>query len=155
LTIVAFRLSKTIRLSSAFTGDGARTYGGRWNSPGTKVVYASSTLSLATLEIMVHLESYKTLCEDYSFVNVEMPSEIIETVDPTTLRPGWDSGAPGPESQQIGDSWASKLESAVLSVPTVLVPGEVNYLLNPDHPDFRRIAISKPKRICFDRRLVK
>jgi RES domain-containing protein len=135
------------------TGQGAATYGGRWNSPGTRVVYASASLSLAMLEIMVHLDDYATLVASYSFIPLDLPSELIVTLG---RRPaGWNSNPPSAGSQRAGDAWASSLQSAVLSVPSVMAPEERNYLLNPRHPDFRRIRIGKPAKLPFDRRLIK
>ena len=122
---------------------------------GVLMCLALATLSLAILEIMVHLEDYAVLCSKYSFIPIEIPSDAISVVDPTTLPSGWDSAAPGSTSQQIGDSWASALRSPILSVPMVLVPDERNYLLNPIHPDFGRIIIGKAQKLPFNRRFIK
>ena len=77
----AFRLTRTSRVSSALTGEGAGKYGGRWNSPGTRVVYASGSLSLAILEIMVHLDDYATLVGSYSFIPMGIPSSLITAAE--------------------------------------------------------------------------
>jgi len=135
------------------SGEGAARLGGRWNSPGTRVVYASGSLSLAMLEIMVHLDDYATLVDSYSFIPLEIPSQLIRNVDKGP--PGWRSNPPSAASQRVGDAWASSLQSAVLSVPSVLAPQERNYLLNPLHPDFSRIRVGKPRPLPFDRRLAK
>jgi RES domain-containing protein len=151
----AFRLTRSTRVNSAFTGDGSRKYGGRWNSPGQAIVYTSSTLSLAVLEIMAHLDDYTTLSRSYSFIPVEIPSVLITAVDPKSLPAGWNEGPPGAASQHIGDSWVSDKRSAVLAVPTVLVPDEVNYLINPNHPDFPRISIGAVHKLFFDPRFTR
>lgn len=155
MTIRAYRLTKSTRISTAFDGEGAWRYGGRWNSPGVRIVYTSGTLSLAMLEIMVHLEDYSVLCKDYSYIAIEIPMGLISAVDPKDLPARWDSAPPGMASQNVGDAWVLEQRSAVLSVPTVLVPEERNYLLNPQHPDFSKIVIGKPQRLCFDPRFIK
>ncbi len=153
MTVRAFRLTRTDRVRTAMTGEGAGTYGGRWNSPGTRVVYASSSLSLAMLEIMAHLDDYATLVESYSFIPLEIPSELITVLDRKPA--GWSSNPPGTASQRAGDAWVSSRESAVLSVPSVVAPEERNYVLNPLHPDFGRIEVGRPRKLPFDRRLIK
>ncbi|HEY9594614.1 MAG TPA: RES family NAD+ phosphorylase [Spirochaetia bacterium] len=155
MTIKAFRLTKTSRASSAFTGEGARAYGGRWNSPGQRVVYTSSSLSLAVLEIMVHLGDYSTLLRSYTYIPVEIPSDLVSTCDPASLPTGWNDAAPSVASQLVGDSWIADQRSVVLAVPTVLVPDELNYLINPDHPDFHRISIGSAHELVVDPRLIK
>lgn len=155
MTVKAFRLTKSVLISSALSGEGASKYGGRWNSPGVKIVYTSSTLSLAVLEIMVHLDDYSLLCKNYRFIPIEIPPELISATDPKGLPVGWNSESPGVASQQIGDLWVAKMTSAVLSVPTMLLPDELNYLLNPLHPDFSKIVIGKDQKLCFDPRFIK
>ncbi len=135
------------------TGEGAAAYGGRWNSPGTPVVYASASLSLAMLEIMVHLEDYATLVRSYSYLPLEIPSELIGVLKKVPAK--WSSNPPGTASQRAGDAWVSSRESAVLSVPSVIAPEERNYVLNPLHPDFGRIEVGRPRKLPFDRRLIK
>ena len=128
-------------------------HGGRWNSPGTPVVYTAGSLSLAMLEVMVHLDDYATLVDSYSYIPVEMPQNLMTTL--VRAPAGWRSNPPRAASQRAGDAWAASLRSAVLSVPSVLAPDERNYLLNPRHPDFGKISVGKPQRLPFDRRLVK
>ena len=153
MTVRAYRLTRTARLSSALSGEGAARYGGRWNSEGTPVVYASGSLSLAMLEIMVHLEDYGTLLDSYSFVLIEIPADRITVVH--RKPPGWNANPPGIASQRVGDTWTVRLTSVALSVPSVLAPEERNYLLNPRHPDFRKIRFGKPRKLPFDPRLIK
>lgn len=151
--IRAFRLCKTKHLSTAFTGEGARLNGGRWNSPGNLVVYVSSSLSLATLEVLVHLEDPEAFDRLFSWVPVEIPHDSVETVNPTTLAIGWNHDEAGPVSRAVGDAWLRSMRSAALAVPSVITPGEWNYMLNPGHSDFPRIQIGPFQRFRPDQRL--
>ncbi len=150
----AFRLTKTKYVKTAFDGKGAAMVGGRWNSQGTRMVYTSSTLSLATMEVMVNLDDYEVLCGLYSYISIHIPERIVEVIDPSRLPKEWDSLAPGATSQVVGDTWVSDARSAVLAVPSVVTPGELNYLLNPSHADFGLITIDKPKPFVLDERLM-
>lgn len=140
--IRAFRICKTRHKASAFTGEGARLNGGRWNSPGKAVVYTSSSLSLATLEVLVHLEDPEVLANLFSWASLEIPPDMLETLQPETLPAGWNDHESNRISRPIGDSWLRTMRSAALAVPSVVTPGEWNYLLNPVHSDFPRIQTS-------------
>jgi RES domain-containing protein len=153
--IRAFRLCKTRHMAAAFTGEGARLYGGRWNSPGKAVVYTSSSLSLATLEVLVHLEDPEVFGKLFSWVLLEIPSEMLETLNPETLPAGWNDSESSRISRAIGDAWLGSMRSAVLAVPSVVTPGEWNYLLNPAHPDFPKILIGAPQAFRPDSRLLR
>lgn len=152
--IPAFRLCKTKHLATAFTGDGARLNGGRWNSPGLAVVYTSSSLSLATLEILVHLEDPDAFKRLFSWVPVEIPEDLVERLDPSRLPANWNTDETNPTSQSVGDSWLRSNRTAVLAVPSVVTPGEWNYLLNPAHPGFPEINIGVASSFQPDPRLV-
>ena len=152
--IRAFRLCKTKHLASAFTGEGARLFGGRWNSPGLPMVYTSSSLSLATLEVLVHLEDPEAFARLFSWTPLEIPDDLIETLDETKLPKGWCANETNHTSRSIGDAWLRSTRTVVLSVPSVVTPGEWNYLLNPAHPRFSEIRIGDPKPFQPDPRLV-
>jgi len=153
--IPAFRLCKTKHASSAFTGEGARIAGGRWNSPGVAVVYASSTLSLATLEVLVHLDDPEAFARMFSWFAMEIPDELIEVLDQAKLPSGWCADETIGATQVIGDAWVRSQRTAVLGVPSVVTPGERNYLLNPAHPEFSKIRIAAPQAFRPDPRLAK
>jgi RES domain-containing protein len=147
----AWRLTKTKYLAAAWDGEGARKTGGRWNSVGTAVVYTSATLSLALVETLVHLSS--SVLPAYSAIPIEFDDALVTALRLEDLPSNW-SGHPAPAATQaIGDAWVRGAESAILSVPSVPVPVEVNYVLNPKHRDFRRVQIGKPVRFPFDPRL--
>ncbi|HEY1120069.1 MAG TPA: RES family NAD+ phosphorylase [Haloferula sp.] len=153
--IRAFRLCKTKHAATAFTGEGARIAGGRWNSPGVAVVYASSSLSLATLEVLVHIEDPEAFARLFSWFAVEIPDELIEVLEESKLPPGWCADETTAATQVIGDAWIRSQRSAVLAVPSVVTPGEKNYLLDPAHPRFSAIRIAAPQPFRPDPRLAK
>lgn len=155
MTVKAYRITTSKRSTTAFTGEGAAKVGGRWNSVRSKVVYTSSSLSLAMLEMLVHLSDYATLEKSYVFIPVEIPGGLIDTVDTESLPIGWDSGTILGATQRIGDDWLAKGTSAVLAVPSAVVPYELNYVINPQHLDFPKISIGTPQSLVFDSRLSK
>lgn len=154
MTIQAWRIIKAKHATTAFTGGSAKTYGGRWNSPGTAVVYTAGSTSLAILEMLVHLQA-QDLMRRYVIFEVSFDETLVTTVDPARLPKSW-RRSPSPATvQQVGDAWVAGGTSAVLRLPSVIVPSEWNYLLNPAHPDFAKITIGPKQPIKFDPRLVK
>jgi len=151
--IEAFRICKTKHVASAFSGEGARINGGRWNSPGTPVIYTAASLSLATLEVMVHLEDLAIFANLFSWVRVEIPDDGVERLKSGGLTDGWDADEADAASRSVGDAWLRSKRSAVLAVPSAVTPDEWNYLLNPAHPRFPEIRIGEPRSFKPDRRL--
>lgn len=137
------------------TGEGARRVGGRWNHKGTKMVYCTGSLALAALEAFVHL-SPGLLPDDYVAIEVDIPDEVkIEEVDMGALPADW-RDTPGPDAlRTIGSDWAASKTSAVLSVPSAVIPQERNFLLNPEHPDFSKLKEHPPERFRYDSRMAK
>ncbi len=135
-------------------GEGARLSGGRWNFPGSAVVYASATLSLAVLEKLVQVD-WDLLPKDLITFSAEIPDRVeIETIHEATLPSSW-RDYPAPEAiQALGTAWVNRAETAVLSVPSVVIPEERNYLLNPARSDFRRIRWAEPRPFVWDPRLI-
>ena len=151
--ITAWRLVKSRHAAAAFDGEGARLYGGRWNSPGTRVAYASDSIALAALEVLAHLQSTAVL-QAYSLVSLSFPDESVELL-PTTSLPGrWRRFPSSPENQAIGDQWVAQGRSLILRVPSAIIPSAANYLINPAHPEFSRVVIARPERFVFDPRLL-
>jgi RES domain-containing protein len=135
-----------------FSGEGARLYGGRWNSAGYAAVYAAGSRALAVLEMLVHLDGPQLL-NSYLLYEATF-SELLVTELPVGDLPRDWRDDPAPRSaQKIGDEWIRGGASAVLRVPSVLIPQEHNYLLNPLHAEFGKIRISGPERFAFDSRL--
>lgn len=151
MEVAAYRIVKQNRVGSAFDGEGARLYGGRWNSPGTPLVYTSSSLALCCLEIFVHLPSYNLL-QDYVYFRIVFSLDLVLDAELTI---GWDSRPISLSSQVIGDQWIRDGRTPVLQVPSVIIPEGVNYLLNVNHPQFREITIGEPTAMVFDERLQK
>mgnify|MGYP006277350407 CR=1 FL=1 len=148
---VSYRVVKEKYWSSAFDGEGARLYGGRWNSKGVPVVYTSDSLALCSLEIFVHLPSYRLLA-DYVYVPLVFDSDLITVAH---LDDGWDERPVSKVSQAIGDHWIKEGLSVVLKVPSAIMPDGYNYLVNIHHPDFKKIKTGKPQPLAFDPRLQK
>lgn len=152
--ISAWRIIKQKHAKAAFTGEGARLYGGRWNSAGRPVVYTAESRALALAEILVHLESAQTLL-NYILFHVEINESYIADLDPNALPKNWRREPAPKRLQAIGDDWLTSGESAVLRVPSAIVRGEFNYLLNLLHRDFSKLDIHGPEKFPIDRRLLK
>lgn len=149
----AWRITKTKYAATAFTGEGARLYGSRWSSRGLAVAFASSSLSLATLEVLVHIKNHKPL-EAYSVLTVEFDPRMVVTIDPAVLPSNWRDFPAPPGVQELGDAWLKGGESLILQVPSVIVETEHNYLINPAHAEFGGIVLSDPSPHRIDPRLV-
>jgi RES domain-containing protein len=154
LNIRAWRIVKAKYAASALSGEGARKYGGRWNTPGVAVVYAAGSLSLAILEMLVHLQSHELLGRYVSF-EVAFDSGGVEDLDLTKLPKRWRKSPPPTTVQRLGDAWATSGKSCILRVPSSIVPAESNYLINPKHPDFAGVSHGPKQPIRFDPRLIK
>ena len=152
--VEAWRITKARFARTAFTGEGARLYGGRWTSAGRRAVYVSATASLATLEIAVHLGSTAAL-DSYVMFPVVIPDGLIITLDAKRLPRDWRKYPAPAALQRLGDEWLEAGDSPVLKVPSAVVPAESNYLLNVGHPKFKRIIIGKATAHSLDPRLVR
>ncbi|MEI7768052.1 MAG: RES family NAD+ phosphorylase [Phycisphaerae bacterium] len=152
--IQAWRIVKTKHASGAFSGEGARLYGGRWNRPGRGMVYTAGSTALALLEMLIHLEPQELL-KRYALFSVSIKAELVTNLDPATLPKAWWKSPPAASVQRIGTAWLIQNSSAVLRVPSAIVPNEWNYLLNPAHPDFAKVVIGPKQPVQFDPRLLK
>ncbi len=150
----AYRIVKRRHAASAFSGDGAMQYPGRWNVLGSPVVYASAHVSLAILEMLVHADR-ASLIPGYVFFEVQFDERLVHAVAPKSLPTNW-RDSPAPDSlARLGDDWLRSDRSAVLRVPSAVVPMEHNYVLNPGHPAFSSIRISVPFDLDVDGRLLR
>ena len=149
----AWRIVRAARINTAFTGQGARIYGGRWNSQGTAVIYLSEHQSLAALELLVHLTPLPPDDRYLSF-RLEWEDKLTEHFPVKDLPPHWNAEPPDFQTMQIGDEWVRAGKSVALAVPSVLSTSEMNFLLNPKHPAFKKIKISEPVEYRFDSRLL-
>lgn len=151
----AWRIFQTRHAATALSGDGAEKYGGRWNNKGKAVVYTAATLSLAALEILVHMEDSGTLAAThYSCMRLDFAPGRITEVLLRDLPANWRT-IEHPACKNIGNTWLAKGLTPVLAVPSVVIPQETNYLLNPNHPDFTSILTFPPQPFSFDMRLLK
>jgi len=151
--LIVWRITTARFARSAFTGEGARLYGGRWSPKGVPVVYTAANQSLAMLEMLVQDQPLRAR---YVIIEARIPSTVrIERVSIDDLPSDWREISARQKLQAIGAAWASKRKAAVLAVPSAIVPRESNYLLNPLHPAFKRITISKPSTVETDLRLIK
>jgi RES domain-containing protein len=139
------------RQYAADNSEGARLYGGRWNNPGTPVIYTSASRSLAALEVIVNNGAIPV---DYRLVVIQLPDSLsIESVAVEDLAGGWLAGDAGTETADRGSAWASSLRTPVLRVPSAVIPAEYNYLLNPQHRDFAIIEFYDEMAEYIDPRL--
>jgi RES domain-containing protein len=148
----AYRIVREKFAATAFTGEGAALSGGRWNSPGTRVVYTSATASLAALETLVQINP--ALRFNYLLIPVEFDGSLVEKIPLASLPADWRQEPPPPSTKCLGDAWVKSARSAILELPSAIIPGETNFLLNTTHPDFKSITFGKPEVFAFDPRLI-
>ncbi len=153
MMLQSWRIVQTPLASNAFDGEGARLYGGRWNEKGTPIVYTAATASLAILEMLVHLNSSEQL-PGFSCIAVEFDEALVREYLPTSSPPDWQNEPAPFSTQRLGSNWCAGRKTAILAVPSVIVPWEKNYLINPLHPDFDRVKIHSPRPLPLDDRLV-
>ena len=140
---------------AAFDGEGARRYGSRWTPRGVPAVFMSATLSLAALERFVNTDS-DLEPTDLLAIPVEVGDDVaIESVEVETLPADWRAFPPPPGLSVIGEQWFHTSRTAVLSIPSVVIPHERNYALNPIHRDFARFSIGRSEPFNFDPRMWK
>jgi RES domain-containing protein len=135
-----------------FDGTGARLVGGRWNSPGSALIYAAETFAGALLEVLAHA-NLSRLPRTHASVIITIPEDLAtETLEPAAL-PAWgDAGQVA--SRAFGDRWLAEQRTAVLLVPSLVTGGrEHNVLINPAHREWARITASPSEDVAWDPRL--
>jgi RES domain-containing protein len=152
----AYRLVRKDRAESAFSGEGSRLFGGRWNPKGVAVVYGSRHLSLCVLEFRVNQDRFRPQ-HGYVFFRVILPENLVETLPREKAPRGWarrdlPSEKPTP-AQRFGHRWVRERRSVVLEVPSAVLPQERNYVLNPQHPDFAQLHVERALPVRLDDRL--
>ena len=141
--------------ATALTGEGARRFGGRWNSVGTPMVYTASTFALALLEIIVNASSGK-IPSDMMYAPIEIPSDIVlDTLPVAKLPRNWHESPAPLGCQRAGDLWIRRGETVGLIVPSAVARIETNVLLNPSHGDFARLTIGNVEPMALDRRFLR
>jgi RES domain-containing protein len=154
MSITAWRLTGTKYADTAFDGTGSKLAGGRFNSKGVAMAYASSSRALAVLEVLVNLGDPDDLLEPRMFVPITFAAEQVLTKDVDDLPPNWRGTTRSPAVQAVGDAWVASEASPVLRVPSAVLPAEPNYLVNPLHPDLDALAIGAPEPFEVDPRLL-
>lgn len=151
--VQAWRIVPERRAETAFDGEGARLYGGRWNSAGRAAVYLAASRALAALEVLVHLHELAAT-QKYVLFEVNLPPQYV-------LRPKLDNVIPyltspivHPETQLFGDNWLEAARQPALQVCSAIIPEEAVYLLNPLQADFRHLGIGPARPFSFDPRLI-
>jgi RES domain-containing protein len=150
---IIWRITTARRARTAFSGEGARLYGGRWNPKGVPLVYTAESRALAMLEMLVQDEP---LHARYVVIPATIPDGMaIERVDPAKLPSDWQTPQRLEDTRAIGAAWAASKRTAALAVPSAVLTEETNYLLNALHPEFKRVRVGKPKVLVTDVRLMK
>lgn len=136
------------------SGNGARLFGGRWNSEGQFALYTSFTRSLALLETLAHTPAKLLQAKTYLLITLFIPdTTAIQSIEAKKLPHGWDDVEISPFTQKTGDQFLIAKKNLALAVPSVLIPEELNYVLNPLHADFKKVKIVNKRRIQFDNRV--
>ncbi len=148
MIVQAWRLVREARADDAFSGEGARLYGGRWNPAGIRATYTSATRSLAALEVLVH-QAERVPAGRFLFFGIRFPQKLITTVNPADLPANWKSFPPQKSTTSMGKTWVTEKKSPILEVPSLLIPEESNFLLNFDHPQAKEIEVGKAQPFCF------
>ena len=155
--ITAWRLAAPEYAQTAeqlMSGEGARRYGGRWNSVGRAAVYLGESLALAGMELLVHLKAERVL-ETYRKMPVLIPQRLVMHVGEDQLPPDWAQPSLYPVTQEIGDGWIDHARSAVLQAPSAVIRGETNFIVNPQHADFSAIRTGPISSFRYDPRLAR
>ena len=148
-----WRISR--RIYPPLDGEGARINGARWNTPGRRVAYTAGSLSLAIVELLVHTDP-DIVPNDLAAHEIELPEAISRRViQPGELRSGWDSHDDLGPCQALGDEWLAGGRECVLVVPSAVVPVELNYLIDPAHPEAGQLSVISSVPFAFDPRLLR
>jgi len=154
VTVTVFRIVKDTWNSSAFDGEGAKLYPGRWNSRGILMVYTASSRALAILETLVHFDAEDLIRERFQVFPVEVPDHCVLELG-ISLPKDWQANPAPLSTKAIGDDWIKSQASVVLAVPSAIVPAEHNYLINPGHRDYSKLVIAPVQAVNFDPRLAR
>lgn len=147
-----WRLCAARYAATAYDGEGAKLYGGRWSPVGLPLAYTAESRALAVLEVLANVEEPERLMAvSWVFVPAEIPNDLFEK--PARFPDSWRQFPHSLATQEFGAAWVRAARSVALRVPSAVVPGEFNYLINPAHPEFRHVKIGQPEPFSFDVRL--
>ena len=150
-TVQVWRITDRKYADTAFSGEGARVWGGRFNSPGIPAIYVSDTLSLALIEIIVQTNDRSNLKKKV-LIRANIPENLIKVPSKSALPDGWNRIPASKDSQTYGDEWFRNGTNPVLKIPSVVVPIEYNYVINPAHKLFSTIEIAQAEPLSVDPR---
>ena len=151
VTRTVWRITTRRFTDQAFSGEGARLYGGRWNRAGQPVIYTAESRSLALLEMLVQDEPLRA---HYVLIPAHLPDNVsIEILDKTNLPSDWRNQVGREALQTLGGEWLRQARSCVLAVPSAVIPAELNFLINPLHPGFKHILLGESETLNTDNRL--
>lgn len=155
--MLVWRLCKARRAASVPSGKGSQLAGARWTPVGLPMVYCSSSVSLATLELLVHLDMGELPSEPYVAIELQVPDAHVEAVADGDLPPDWReeptalSDPQGPKD--FGETWYRSKRSLALSLPSAVIQHERNLILNPDHHAIEQVTVTRTLAYRFDPRL--
>jgi len=153
--MIFFRLIKTQYASEAWTGNGAKQFGGRWNHKGHPTIYVATSVSLAALEVLVHV-SNASILDEYTLFSIEIPDDEVSYITEDFLPADWRQDPAPVSTMDLGTGWLQSGEGAALIIPSSMIPMENNAVLNPQHPAFKGFLPSVQKLpFAFDHRLIK
>lgn len=152
MKITAWRTTRKNYVTEAFTGEGAKRFGGRWNPPGYAAVYVAQNLSLAILELIVHLDEDSDI-STFVTIPVAFDSTMVYELPPSQIPQNWSEHPIRQQSQMVGQNWLEKGQSLLLKVPSSVVPSESNYVINPLHPGSKKLSIGSPQPLHIDQRI--
>ncbi|MES2924840.1 MAG: RES family NAD+ phosphorylase [Verrucomicrobiota bacterium] len=147
-----YRIVQEHWAATALDGEGARLYGGRWNSPGVAAVYLAESRALAALEILVHAPR-EALRLKWIVIELEVPYSFIDQVPPLKLPENWQLQPSSKQAQTFGTRWLRDYQNLSLLLPSVVIPQEHSLLLNPLNPHMRDLKPGEPQPFSFDTRL--
>ena len=150
--MIIYRIDRAKRRNNLLSGIGAEKIGGRWNEIGTRAIYTSQHISLAYLEVVMHLDITEDLPSDRILVHIEIPDEVF-IYEFTKLPKDWNTFPYNSKTQEIFTKFVEENKAAVLKVPSAIVKDEYNYIINPLHIDFHKISVAKVQKFTFDSRL--
>jgi RES domain-containing protein len=153
---IIWRICEATFAQSAFSGEGARIVSGRWNSKGKRMVYTAEHLSLAILEVFVHLNVPTVERNFFVAIKAEIPDDLdVEYMNIDRLPSDWYLPSSKSLLQALGNEWVDSVKTPILAVPSAIVPQEFNDLINPLHPQFDRLIIDRPQPFNLDVRMWK
>ena len=149
-----YRIAKKDYIND-LSGEGARLFGGRWNKKGYSMLYFSKSLSLAVLEVLVHID-FRFLISDFKFIEVEIPDKFIEPkIKPEMLHNNWRDTPPSIYTKDFGTKWLQSEKSLAIQVPSAILPQQHNVLINPKHEKIKHLKIIKTEYLNIDSRVFK